>query len=153
MITPEQCRAARGLLGWTQEELRQHAKMSRKTIQEFEIGLRRPQARTLDDLQRAFETAGIEFIEPVEGVKGRGVVLKWGVEVPSYVADDSDVREGGEGGLEALDAGLVEYWQERPEAWRSLSETGRQVLSNAMFGDAYAAGEVFGNGALNASID
>ena len=96
MITPEQCRAARGLLGWTQEELRQHAKMSRKTIQEFEIGLRRPQARTLDDLRRAFETAGIEFIEPLEGVKGRGVVLKWGVEVPSYVSDDSYVRDGGE---------------------------------------------------------
>jgi transcriptional regulator with XRE-family HTH domain len=144
MITPEQCRAARGLLGWTQEELRQQAKMSRKTIQEFEIGLRRPQARTLDDLQRAFEAAGIEFIEPVEGVKGRGVVLKWGVEVPSYVSDDSDVREGGEGSLKSLDAGLVKYWRERPEAWRSLSETGRQVLSNAMFGDVYAADEVFG---------
>ena len=144
MITPEQCRAARGLLGWTQEELRQHAKMSRKTIQEFEIGLRRPQARTLDDLQRAFETAGIEFIEPVEGVKGRGVVLKWGVEVPSYVSAGGDVGDGGEGALKALDAGLVEYWQERPELWRTMSETGQQVLSDAMFGDSFAANEVFG---------
>jgi transcriptional regulator with XRE-family HTH domain len=144
MITPEQCRAARGLLGWTQEQLRRRAKMSRKTIQEFEIGVRRPQARTLDDLKRAFETAGIEFIEAVEGVKGRGVVLKWGVEVPSYVKGDGEAGEGSGSGLKALDAGLVEYWQERPELWQSLSETGREVLSTEMFGDAFAAREVFG---------
>jgi hypothetical protein len=43
-----------------------------------------------------------------------------------------------------FDAGLVKYWQEQPEAWRSLSETGQQVLSNAKFGDIFAAREVFG---------
>ncbi len=81
----------------------------------------------------------------MEGVKGRGVVLKWGVEVPSYVSAGGDVGDGGEGGLTALDASLVAYWQDRPQLWQSLSETGRQVLSNAMFGDAFAANEVFWN--------
>ena len=37
-MTPEQCRAARGLLGWTQPELAAEANLKLLTIVEFETG-------------------------------------------------------------------------------------------------------------------
>ena len=37
-ISPEQCRAARALLDWTQEDLAERAEVSRSTIREFERG-------------------------------------------------------------------------------------------------------------------
>ncbi|MCF8474602.1 MAG: helix-turn-helix transcriptional regulator [Emcibacter sp.] len=61
-ISKEQCRAARGLLGWSQEDLKIAASVSLGTIAEFEKGSRKPYERTLRDLQSAFEEAGIEFI-------------------------------------------------------------------------------------------
>jgi transcriptional regulator with XRE-family HTH domain len=76
-ISPEQCRAARGFLDWSQKELSQRAGVARKTIADFEQGLISPHARTLRDIVAALEAGGIELIEPVEGVSGPGVRLKW----------------------------------------------------------------------------
>jgi hypothetical protein len=75
-----------------------------------------------------------------------------GVEVPSYVSDDSDVRESSDGGLKALDPGLVAYWPARPELWALLSERGRQILSKEMFGDPFAARKVFGSAHLDIGL-
>ncbi|MBL4800728.1 MAG: hypothetical protein JKY45_02470 [Emcibacter sp.] len=61
-ITPEQCRAARALLGWSQEQLKVTADVAKKTIADFERSARVPYDRTLRDVQRALEEAGIEFI-------------------------------------------------------------------------------------------
>ena len=77
-ISLEQCRAARALLGWTQERLksataRGGAKVAKKTIADFEAGNRVPYERTLADIRRALEANGIEFI-PGNG-KGPGVRL------------------------------------------------------------------------------
>ena len=60
-LTPEQCRAARGLLNWSQSNLAGIAKVARATLAEFELGRRTPYARTLDDIQSALEAAGVEF--------------------------------------------------------------------------------------------
>ena len=38
LLIPQQCRAARGLLDWTQEELAERADVSRSTIRDFENG-------------------------------------------------------------------------------------------------------------------
>ncbi len=72
-ISPEQCRAARGLLGWSQSDLSEASKTATKTIADFERGAREPYARTLEDVQAALEQAGVEFIPENGG--GAGVRL------------------------------------------------------------------------------
>jgi transcriptional regulator with XRE-family HTH domain len=72
-ITAEQCRAARGLLGWSQSRLASAAKVSRATLAEFETGNRVPYDRTLADIMSALESAGVEFI--AENGGGPGVRL------------------------------------------------------------------------------
>jgi transcriptional regulator with XRE-family HTH domain len=72
-ISPEQCRAARGLLGWSQSDLSKASETATKTIADFERGAREPYARTLEDVQAALEKAGVEFIPENGG--GAGVRL------------------------------------------------------------------------------
>jgi transcriptional regulator with XRE-family HTH domain len=69
-FTPAQCRAARGLIGWSQEQLASASKVAKATIANFETGDRAPYARTLADIRKAFESAGVEFTNGAEpGVK------------------------------------------------------------------------------------
>ncbi len=73
ILTPEQCRAARALLDWKQEELREKSGISQKTIADFERDRRQPLVPTLVKLRQTFEAAGIEFLDNGEG---QGVRLK-----------------------------------------------------------------------------
>jgi ribosome-binding protein aMBF1 (putative translation factor) len=59
-MTPAQCRAARALIGWSQEELFCGIEGREATIANFELG-KRPYDRTLDELRAALEAAGVEF--------------------------------------------------------------------------------------------
>ena len=70
-LTPETCRAARALLAWGQRELGKRSNVAHKTIADFEVNARQPYERTLEALRRAFEDAGVLFIDPVEGVHGK----------------------------------------------------------------------------------
>jgi transcriptional regulator with XRE-family HTH domain len=71
-VVASQLRAARGLLGWSQKDLATAAQVGRATIADFEVGKREPYARTLADLRRALEEAGVEFTNGGEpGVKLR----------------------------------------------------------------------------------
>jgi transcriptional regulator with XRE-family HTH domain len=63
MITAEQCRAARGLLNWNQQDLAQFAGIGVVTIHQLEVGASRPRRATLEVIQRAFEKAGVQFID------------------------------------------------------------------------------------------
>ena len=74
MITIEQIRAARGLLGWSQSDLSEASKTATKTIADFERGAREPYPRTLEDVRGALEKAGVEFI--AENGGGPGVRLR-----------------------------------------------------------------------------
>jgi transcriptional regulator with XRE-family HTH domain len=76
-ITPELCRGARAILGWSQQELAARAEVARTTIAEYELGQIAPQARTLRDLIGALEAEGIEFLPPAENVSRGGLRLKW----------------------------------------------------------------------------
>ena len=60
-MTPAQCRAARGLLDWTQDELAAKAAVSVVTIRNFEKGRSSPQRATLEVVRRALEAAGVEL--------------------------------------------------------------------------------------------
>lgn len=74
MIKPMQCRAARGILQWSQSDLAAKAKVARATLADFESEKREPYERTLVDIQRALEAAGVEFIPENGG--GAGVRLR-----------------------------------------------------------------------------
>ena len=73
-ISKEQCRAARGWLGITQEELSVAAGVNQKTIARFETGAVVPYDRTLRDLQACLEAKGIEFL--FEGSTGVGIRIR-----------------------------------------------------------------------------
>jgi ribosome-binding protein aMBF1 (putative translation factor) len=74
MIAPEQCRAARGLLAWSQLDLAQKARVGVVTVHQFESGISQPRQATLEVIRRAFEVAGVEFIDENGG--GPGVRLR-----------------------------------------------------------------------------
>jgi len=74
MITRAQCRAARALLEWNQQELALKANVGIVTVHQFESGVSQPRRSTLDVIRRAFESAGVEFIDENGG--GPGVRLK-----------------------------------------------------------------------------
>jgi transcriptional regulator with XRE-family HTH domain len=65
-ISPEQSRAARALLGWSQEDLEKYSRVAKKTIADFERGAQIPYARTLKDIEEALEVGGVVFI-PEDG--------------------------------------------------------------------------------------
>ena len=71
-----QCRAARALVGWSQDELAEASKVGKATIANFELGKTKPYGRTLDDLIETLEAAGVEFI--AENGGGSGVRLRKG---------------------------------------------------------------------------
>jgi transcriptional regulator with XRE-family HTH domain len=73
-ISPEQSRAARALLNWSQGELSEEAEVARATIADFEAGKRMPYDRTLEDIRAALEKAGVIFVE--ENGDGPGVRLR-----------------------------------------------------------------------------
>jgi len=74
MITASQCRAARGLLYWTQQELADAARIGVATVRQFEAGGAETRQATLAVLKWAFESAGVEFIDENGG--GPGVRLR-----------------------------------------------------------------------------
>jgi transcriptional regulator with XRE-family HTH domain len=74
VITPGQCKAARALLGWTQQELAERSGVGVVTIHQLETGANQPRRATVDVVERALQAAGIEFIEENGG--GPGVRLK-----------------------------------------------------------------------------
>jgi transcriptional regulator with XRE-family HTH domain len=73
-LTPAQCRAARGLLAWTQQQLADAAQVGVVTVLQFELGKTRPIRATIAAILAALEAAGIVFIDENGG--GPGVRLK-----------------------------------------------------------------------------
>ena len=69
ILEPAQCRAARGLLDWTQRDLAEATSLNVLTVRSFEkVGDMRDSNRTL--LRLAFEKAGVEFIDENGGGAG-----------------------------------------------------------------------------------
>ena len=73
-ITPEQCRAARGLVDMDQATLANAASVSRNVIIDFEKGRSNPNRNNLVAIARVLEEAGVAFISANGG--GPGVRLK-----------------------------------------------------------------------------
>ena len=71
-ISPSQCRAARGLLDWTQAELASAAGVGLSTVKDFERGSRDTNPENVSAMMAALERAGIEFL-PARNGKGAGL--------------------------------------------------------------------------------
>ncbi len=74
MLSPEQCRAARGWLGWSQEELSRRARVGQSTLKDFEGGRRTPMRNNLEAIRAALEAAGIGFTFD-DGGKATGLTV------------------------------------------------------------------------------
>lgn len=72
-INVRQVRAARALLGWTQQELAARANVSPSTIADFERGKRSPVPNNLEAVRSALENGGITFL-PGGAVTGAPIV-------------------------------------------------------------------------------
>ena len=77
MLAPEQSRAARGWLDWSQEQLAERANVSLSTVRDFEKGRRTPISNNLSALVAALKHGGVvpTFTEEGEpqGVAARPV--------------------------------------------------------------------------------
>ena len=60
-MSPEQCRAARAWLGWSQQDLATRASVGISTVKDFENGSRKPIANNLNALRSALEAGGMQF--------------------------------------------------------------------------------------------
>ena len=78
MLLPAQCRAARGLLSWSQGELADRAGVSRSTVKDFETERHALHHSTERLLIVALEAGGVMLIAPgsAPGEPGAGVRLK-----------------------------------------------------------------------------
>ena len=74
MITAAQIRAARALLGWTQDELADRAIVPKSAVARLERGEVDPRLSTLKAVRGALEAAGIEFLAG----GGKGVIVRIG---------------------------------------------------------------------------
>jgi len=75
-LLPEQCRAARGLLNWTQDQLAAAAGVSRSTIKDFECHRHALHRGSEDLLVKAFRLRGVELLYEDGAARGIGVCFK-----------------------------------------------------------------------------
>ena len=78
-MTPAQCRAARALLRWSQEDLARTAEINAVTLRNYENEKTTAQRASISVMRQAFETAGVVFTESDREL-GPGVALR---RVPS----------------------------------------------------------------------
>jgi transcriptional regulator with XRE-family HTH domain len=66
-MSPEQCRAARGWLDWTQQVLAERAHVGLSTVKDFEKGQRTPVPNNLTAIRTAIEDAGVKLVFGKDG--------------------------------------------------------------------------------------
>ncbi len=75
MLSPEQSRAARAWLNWSQDDLAKRASVALSTVRDFEKGRRTPIANNLEAIRRVLAEAGIDLLYDDAG-KATGIALK-----------------------------------------------------------------------------
>lgn len=75
-LTPAQCRAARGLVDWSQSKLAESSNLGVSTVKNFEAGRSVPTINNLAAIRAALESAGVIFVD--ENGEGAGVRLRKG---------------------------------------------------------------------------
>jgi transcriptional regulator with XRE-family HTH domain len=100
MITIAQCRAARGLLDWTQQDLAEASGLSKTAINNFEKGHSDIKAESLKAIRLAFEGADVEFMP--DGVRKVNETTRIIRGPTAFNEMLNDVFEALKGGGEAL---------------------------------------------------
>jgi DNA-binding transcriptional regulator YiaG len=62
ILSPEQSRAGRGLLNWSQDDLAESAKVGNSTVRDFEARRTDPRGTSLLAMRAALERAGVELL-------------------------------------------------------------------------------------------
>jgi transcriptional regulator with XRE-family HTH domain len=76
MISAAQCRAARALLEWTQDDLATNAQVARAMVADFERNTRMvPMRQNLISIVASFEAAGVVFIPEKKTAKAPACAL------------------------------------------------------------------------------
>jgi transcriptional regulator with XRE-family HTH domain len=113
-LVPEQVKAARALLAWSQQELARRARVATSTIADFERGVRTPVANNAEAIRNALEAEGLQFV-------AGGVVEK--SRLPS------SPRTASAGGLMRwVNATDLSQWGERRDAQGAMPELLRRLI-------------------------
>jgi len=76
LLHPAQCRAARGFLCWTQDQLASASGVSRSTIKDFESHRHQLHRSSEALLIAAFAESGVELLSEDETRRGMGVCMR-----------------------------------------------------------------------------
>lgn len=75
-MTPAECRAARALVGWSQQELAEMAGVSLSTVRNVEAGRHGRSLGTFISLSHALQSAGVELMSQTSRGAVQGVKFK-----------------------------------------------------------------------------
>lgn len=87
MITVEQIKAARALIGWSQKDLGEKAQLSQTAITNIEVGKFRPTTHTIDAIRTAFEASGLEFIQGGVRLRPSAIITVQGPDYARQIMD------------------------------------------------------------------
>src|SRR5258708_523959 len=86
-LSPEQVKAGRALLAWSQQELAAKARVANSTVADFERGSRTPVANNAQAIREALEAQGLKFmaggvveqamLPPVPPALKPGTLMRW----------------------------------------------------------------------------
>lgn len=168
-IKGEHLRMLRGAFRMTVRDLAEFARIDKMTVVHIERG-GKAQATTLDKIAAAFAPY-VEFVEPMDGARGPGVILKPGFEAAVRGASQADADGDSTGsGLNSLAwdeaedidltnapdddeplppldwtdeerAEMLAMYRANPERWAALHEVSRYCLLRAMGVDSLNAGD------------
>lgn len=114
-ISPAQCRAARALLSWSQQDLAKAAQVSTSTIADFERSARDSAEASLGAFRAAFEAQGVRFraggaveadkLVPSVSPAGPGAPMRW-IDATD-IAQWAERRSGGQEKLPQMISDLI----------------------------------------------
>lgn len=144
MITVEQIRAARALIGWGQADLAERTGLSTPAIGNVEIKKHKPTLETQAKIIRAFDQAGVEFIDDGVRKKTKKIEIIRGEDFYVQLLDDVfhtlKDKKGSDVCISAADeklsSGLVNHSFER------LKKANIRVMKMIEDGNHYILGDL-----------
>jgi len=123
-LSPEQIKAARALLAWSQQDLAAAAKVATSTLADFERGSRTPVANNAQAIREALEAEGLSFL-------AGGVVAKSKLPAPPPAAHAGAL-------MRWINATDLAQWGERRDGQASMPE----LLSRLIYATVGPAAQV-----------
>lgn len=124
-MLPAQCRAARGLVEWSQTDLADVANVGLSTVKNFEAGRSAPIANNVAAIRAALQGVGVIFI--AENGEGPGVRLRKAQTAPPPTearmqANAAEVRSQAAAAVDEAMSGLDATRQEKADRRGALTD-------------------------------